>query len=80
MPILGVTFYVKMHICPRFDAFLNISYYIRNFFSPFQGTFVPELCVGGYEHDQKREEVHRMSEVFGEHESAEGWVVQVSVV
>ena len=47
MHILGVTFYVKMHICPRFDAFSKISYYIRNFFSPFQGTFVPKIWVGG---------------------------------
>ena len=36
--------------------------------------------MGGYEHDQNKEEVHRMSEVFGEHEGSEGRVVQVSVV
>ena len=37
----------KYDYCPRFDAFSKISSYIRNYFSPFQGTFVPELFVGG---------------------------------
>ena len=36
--------------------------------------------MGGYKHDQKREEVHRMSEVSREHEGTERWVVQVPFV
>ena len=80
MHTLGVTFYVNIHNCPRHDTISKISSSIRNYFSPYQGTLVPELCVGRYEHDQKREEIHRLSEVFGEHESTEGWVVQVPFV
>lgn len=54
--------------------------FFPQFFLPLPRHVCARALCGRYEHDQKRKEVHRMSEVFRKHEGTEGWVVQVSVV